>query len=165
MDFDGSVLKAVVPSVFLPRPGTALWLMFRRDRCFVFPAQAPGAPAGLPAASAWLQPVLAQIEASPAYREDGLVVVLADRSGPDGPDADTSARTGATAPAGGGLVPALLLSKWVTPGQQVAAAYDHFALLRSLEDIFALPRLGEAAAPGLKGFGPKVFGAFPAPAP
>jgi iron(III) transport system ATP-binding protein len=40
MDFDGSILKAQVPSVFLPKPGTALWLMFRRDRCFVFPASA-----------------------------------------------------------------------------------------------------------------------------
>lgn len=37
MDFDGSVLKAVVPSVFLPKPGMPLWLMLRRDRCFVFP--------------------------------------------------------------------------------------------------------------------------------
>jgi iron(III) transport system ATP-binding protein len=37
MDFDGSILRAVVPSVFLPKPGTALWLMIRRDRCFVFP--------------------------------------------------------------------------------------------------------------------------------
>ena len=37
MDFDGSVLKTSVPSVFLPKPGTALWLMIRRDRCFVFP--------------------------------------------------------------------------------------------------------------------------------
>ena len=37
MDFDGSVLRAMVPSVFLPKPGTPLWLMIRRDRCFVFP--------------------------------------------------------------------------------------------------------------------------------
>jgi iron(III) transport system ATP-binding protein len=37
MDFDGSVLRALVPSVFLPKPGTPLWLMIRRDRCFVFP--------------------------------------------------------------------------------------------------------------------------------
>jgi len=39
MDFDGSILKATVPAVFLPKPGTPMWLMFRRDRCFVFPAQ------------------------------------------------------------------------------------------------------------------------------
>jgi iron(III) transport system ATP-binding protein len=38
MDYDGSRLTASVPGVFLPRPGTALWLMIRRDRCFVFPA-------------------------------------------------------------------------------------------------------------------------------
>jgi len=44
MDFDGSILRAAVPSVFLPRPGTALWLMFRRDRCFVFPALGSAQP-------------------------------------------------------------------------------------------------------------------------
>jgi iron(III) transport system ATP-binding protein len=38
MDFDGSILRATVPSVFLPKVGTALWLTIRRDRCFVFPA-------------------------------------------------------------------------------------------------------------------------------
>jgi iron(III) transport system ATP-binding protein len=36
MDFDGSILRASVPSVFLPKTGTPLWLMIRRDRCFVF---------------------------------------------------------------------------------------------------------------------------------
>jgi iron(III) transport system ATP-binding protein len=36
MEFDGSKLTASVPGVFLPDPGTALWLMIRRDRCFVF---------------------------------------------------------------------------------------------------------------------------------
>jgi len=37
MDHDGQVLKATVPNVFLPKPGTAMWLSVRRDRCFVFP--------------------------------------------------------------------------------------------------------------------------------
>ena len=37
MDHDGSLLKATVPNVFLPKPGKPLWLMIRRDRCFVFP--------------------------------------------------------------------------------------------------------------------------------
>ena len=39
MDADGSVLKATVPAVFLPKPGMALWLSIRRDRCYVFPAR------------------------------------------------------------------------------------------------------------------------------
>jgi iron(III) transport system ATP-binding protein len=39
MDHDGSTLSATVPGVFLPSRGTALWLTFRRDRCFVFPCR------------------------------------------------------------------------------------------------------------------------------
>lgn len=38
MDHDGSIVTAVVPAVFLPKPGMALWLSIRRDRCFVFSA-------------------------------------------------------------------------------------------------------------------------------
>ncbi|HRO15776.1 MAG TPA: ABC transporter ATP-binding protein [Paracoccus sp. (in: a-proteobacteria)] len=37
MDHDGSILRATVPGVFLPDPGTPMWLMLRRDRAFVFP--------------------------------------------------------------------------------------------------------------------------------
>ncbi|UWR54032.1 ABC transporter ATP-binding protein [Phaeobacter inhibens] len=37
MDFDGSVLKATVPNVFLPDAGRVMWLTVRRNRCFVFP--------------------------------------------------------------------------------------------------------------------------------
>ncbi len=39
MDYDGSILKATVPNVFLPKPGKPLWLTIRRDRCFVFPVR------------------------------------------------------------------------------------------------------------------------------
>ncbi|WP_245848346.1 ABC transporter ATP-binding protein [Actibacterium ureilyticum] len=40
MDYDQSVLRATVPGVFLPKPGLPMWLMIRRDRCFVFPRDA-----------------------------------------------------------------------------------------------------------------------------
>ena len=40
MEFDGSILTASVPGVFLPKAQTPLWLMIRRDRCYVFPATA-----------------------------------------------------------------------------------------------------------------------------
>lgn len=40
MDFEGATLTASVPGVFLPKPGAVLWLMIRRDRCFVFAAAA-----------------------------------------------------------------------------------------------------------------------------
>lgn len=38
MDYDGSVLRATVPNVFLPKSGTVMWLTIRRDKCFVFDA-------------------------------------------------------------------------------------------------------------------------------
>ena len=37
MDYDGSILKATVPNVFLPGPGKVMWLTIPRDRCFIFP--------------------------------------------------------------------------------------------------------------------------------
>jgi iron(III) transport system ATP-binding protein len=40
MEFDGSILTASVPGVFLPKVETPLWLMIRRDRCYVFPSAA-----------------------------------------------------------------------------------------------------------------------------
>ncbi|WP_413868860.1 ABC transporter ATP-binding protein [Albidovulum sp.] len=36
MEEGGQILRATVPGVFLPRAGTVMWLMIRRDRCFVF---------------------------------------------------------------------------------------------------------------------------------
>ncbi|RBI77250.1 Fe3+/spermidine/putrescine ABC transporter ATP-binding protein [Roseovarius sp. TE539] len=39
MDHDGSIFKATVPNVFLPARGKPLWLMIRRERCFVFPVE------------------------------------------------------------------------------------------------------------------------------
>ncbi len=38
-------LTATVPGVFLPPPGTPMWLMLRRDRVFVFPKRTAAAPA------------------------------------------------------------------------------------------------------------------------
>ena len=37
LDYDGSIIRASVPSVFLPKPGTVMWLMLRRKSSFVFP--------------------------------------------------------------------------------------------------------------------------------
>ncbi|CTQ34132.1 ABC transporter ATP-binding protein [Jannaschia rubra] len=37
MDDGVSLVTATVPAVFLPHPGTVMWLSIRRERCFVFP--------------------------------------------------------------------------------------------------------------------------------
>lgn len=35
--------------------------------------------------------------------------------------------------------------------------YNHYSLLRTIEDLFGLPHLGYAGQPGLKAFGSDVF--------
>ena len=46
MDHDGTTLVATVPNVFLPKPGRALWLSLRRDRCHVFASKPMAAYGG-----------------------------------------------------------------------------------------------------------------------
>ena len=50
---------------------------------------------------------------------------------------------------GGGRVGAVLVSPFIKPGTTPSAAYNHYSLLRTIEDLFGLPHLGEAAQPGL----------------
>jgi phosphatidylinositol-3-phosphatase len=38
-----------------------------------------------------------------------------------------------------------------------AVAYNHYSMLRTIEDIFGLQHLGDAAMPAVKSFGPDVF--------
>jgi hypothetical protein len=35
--------------------------------------------------------------------------------------------------------------------------YNHYSLLRTVEDSFGLPHLGDAAMPQVRSFGPDVF--------
>jgi len=58
-----------------------------------------------------------------------------------------------------------VLSRYVTPGSTNDTPYNHYALLRSLEDLFGLSHLGYAGAPGLRPFGADVYNAPPATAP
>jgi hypothetical protein len=53
---------------------------------------------------------------------------------------------GKTGP-GGGRIGAVLLSPLIRPGTVSTVAYNHYSLLRSIEDIFGLPHLGDAAMP------------------
>ncbi|HEU0318490.1 MAG TPA: alkaline phosphatase family protein, partial [Solirubrobacteraceae bacterium] len=131
---------------------------------------ADGAPAGLAAADTWLQGVLEPILASKAYADGGLVIVTFDQAATDGPHADARASS-ALPPAypnapgtkpGGGRVGALLLSKFVKAGKVDDTEYDHFALLRSIEDLFSLDPLGYAGRKGETGFGEDVWGKSPA---
>lgn len=146
---------------------------------------APGQPAGLQAAEAFLRKVVPEIKASAAYKKGGLIAITFDQAPQTGPGADsggccmtttypnlpattppatTSTPTttpNTTTPNGGGRVGLLLISKYVKPGTlNVTGEYNHFALLRSIENLFGLKPLGYAAAPGLLAFDSSVFNAY-----
>ncbi|HWU32713.1 MAG TPA: alkaline phosphatase family protein [Marmoricola sp.] len=127
-----------------------------------------GRPGGLASADAWLKQQIPMIMASPAYQDNGAIIITFDES--DGPQSDSSACCGETGNLnsplpgltgnGGGRVGALVLSKYVTPGSTSATPYNHYSLLRSLEDIFgAKDHIGFAGAPGVTSFGSDVFNA------
>jgi phosphatidylinositol-3-phosphatase len=53
---------------------------------------------------------------------------------------------------------ALLLSPLIKPGTVSAVDYKHYSLLRSIEDIFGPPHLGDVAMWQVRSFGPDAFG-------
>jgi hypothetical protein len=59
---------------------------------------------------------------------------------------------------GGGRIGAVLISPFIKPGTVSKLPYNHYSLLRSLEDMFGLDHLGYAGQAGLRTFGPDIFG-------
>lgn len=115
-----------------------------------------GQPGGLESADLWLKEQVPAILNSPAYRQDGVLVITFDEA--DGNATGPSGLPGGTA---GGLIGSLVLSPFTSPGTSSGTMYNHYSLLATMEDIFSLPRLGYAGAPGLPSFGPDVFSARP----
>ena len=135
---------------------------------------AAGAPAGPPAADAFLKRIVPEILGSRAYKSGGLLVITVDQAPSTGVFADSSSCCGqpqfpnlpaptalAGLPArGGGEVGALLLSPFVKPGTTNQEQFNHFSLLRTVEDLFALKHLGYAGRSGASSFGASVFSAY-----
>jgi hypothetical protein len=51
----------------------------------------------------------------------------------------------------------VLISQHVTPGSVNSNGYNHYSLLRSIENVFGLSHLGYANQSGLKAFGRDVY--------
>jgi phosphatidylinositol-3-phosphatase len=127
-----------------------------------------GATGGLVAIDRFLRRWVPLITSSPAFKADGLLIVTFDEA--DGPLPEDSTaccgelplpgqprQPGGVGP-GGGRVGAVMLSPFIRPGTVSTQPYNHYALLRSVEDMFGLPHLGYAAEPPLATFGTDVFG-------
>ena len=131
---------------------------------------APGQAAGMGAADGFLRKVVPEILGSKAYKEGGLLAITVDEAPSTGEFADSSsccgqpsfpnlpAPAGGIGPPGGGQVGALLLSPFVKGGGTDQGTYNHFSLLRTVEDLFGLPHLGYAAGREVSSFSPSLFG-------
>jgi len=138
-------------------------------------------PGGLVSADAFLRHWVPLILASPDFKKDGLLIITFDEADvPDpskatdnfdaccneqpGPNVkavrtvDKKADLGpGISGAGGGRTGAVLISPFIKPGTTSSVPYNHYSLLRSVEDMFGLPYLGYAGQTGLKPFGKDVF--------
>jgi phosphatidylinositol-3-phosphatase len=124
-----------------------------------------GAPGGLTSADKFLRTWVPQILASPGYRHGGLLIIAFDEN--DSSDAasccnepqfpNTPNNGGPVQGRGGGRVGAVMLSPYIDPGTIDTVAYNHFSLLRSVEDLFGLSHLGYAGQTGLRSFGDDLF--------
>jgi hypothetical protein len=131
---------------------------------------------GLVSIDHFLSEWVPRIEASPAFKKDGLLVITTDEAAFQ---SDASAccgeQAGPNSPlpgvygAGGGRTGALVIGRCVAQGRKDANAYNHYSLLRSLEDLFGIRvggsdgkgHLGYAGAAGLLPFGPDLFSSCP----
>jgi hypothetical protein len=117
-----------------------------------------------------------RIENSPAFKKDGLILITSDEAAvQDDASSCCGEQPGPTDPlpgiygTGGGRVGTLAIGRCVAPGAKNATPYNHYSLLRSLEDLFGISsggsdgkgHLGYAGAAGLAPFGKDVFSHCP----
>jgi hypothetical protein len=127
------------------------------------------APGGLVSADAFLQKWVPLITRSPAFKQDGLVIITFDEADVNLADSSIACCaelgvSGARYPPGlhgpgGGRIGAVLISPFIRPGTISDVPYNHYSLLLSVASIFGVAPLGFAAEKGLHPFGADVFNA------
>jgi hypothetical protein len=125
---------------------------------------ANGQPGGLISADRFLRTWVPRITHSPAFRDqNGLLIITTDESTTSDAGACCGEIAGPGSPEpgihgpGGGDVGAVLLSPCIKPGTVSTQPYNHYTMLRSVEDIFHLGHLGYAQLPGGRSFGSDVY--------
>lgn len=122
-----------------------------------------GEPGSLESANTFLEHWVPVVTKSAAFRKDGLLIITFDealsidaRACCDEPSGPNTTAPGVNGP-GGGRIGAVLLSPFIKPGTVSTVSYNHYSMLRSVEDMFGLDHLGYAGQKGLATFGRDVF--------
>ena len=109
-----------------------------------------GSPEGAANADAFLSQWVPQILAAPAFKKDGLLIVVFDA---------LPIESGTTPPAGDPLrVGALLISPFASKGGTETVPFNPYSLFRSSEELFGLEKLAMGADPKTKTFAPELLG-------
>jgi hypothetical protein len=122
----------------------------------------PASPDALTNVDAFLQTWVPLITGSPAFKQDGLLEVTFDEADTGDAAACCNETPGPASPypgingPGGGRVGSVLLSPFIAGHTTTAVPYNHYATLGTIEDIFGLPRLGQAKSVSAV-FGKDVF--------
>ena len=125
-----------------------------------------GAPTSGANIDAFLATWVPKITGSPAFKRDGLLIVTFDEADVTGPGADATACCnelpgpaaaipGLSGP-GGGRTGTVLISPFIKPGTVSTIPYNHYSTLATIEGLFGLSKLGQAATVTAT-FGPDVF--------
>jgi hypothetical protein len=110
-----------------------------------------GTECALPTADRWLAANVPTILHAPQFRHHGALVVTFDES-------EGSDRRGCCGNSSGGKISTIVVSPFVTrPGSHTSAPYNHYSLLRTVEDVFHLPCLGHACDASIQPFGRDVW--------
>lgn len=124
---------------------------------------ANGDPGGQKSINTFLQEWVPKIVNSAAFKKDGLLIITYDEAEPSDGTACCNEPTGFNTPMpgitgrGGGRIGAVLLSPFIKPGTVSDVPYNHYSMLRSIEDMFGLPYLGYAGQMDLVTFGDDIF--------
>jgi phospholipase C len=120
-----------------------------------------GEPGGLVSADAFLRTWVPRITASPAFRNNGVLIITFDEGTDDSACCGEKPLPGGPKPGrhgpGGGRIGAVMLSPFIQPGTVSNQPYNHYSTLRSVEQWFGLPYLGYAASDEVPVFGRDVF--------
>jgi phosphatidylinositol-3-phosphatase len=121
-------------------------------------------PGGFAGIQRFLKNWVPRITRSPAYtKQNGLLMIIFDEADSSDSSSCCSEKPGPNSPKpgvmgpGGGDTGAVLLSPCIRPGTVSQMPYNHYTMLRSVEDIFGLPHLGYAGLSGERSFGSDVF--------
>jgi hypothetical protein len=142
-------------------PLTELWRDQRRrtvpDYAFITPdtchdGHDSGPPCkeggGVREADSFARRTIPRILADKSFREGGLLVLTFDEGGVADDDTPISGDSGTVD--FGGRVFTLLVSANVSRGAKLTDPYDHYSLLKTVEDVFCLDHLGGAANPSVR---------------